>query len=295
MISKIPKVSVCVTTYNQEKYIAQCLESLVTQNCDFDFEVIVGEDCSTDNTREIVRQYAERYPIIIKPLFHKENVGGEKNYLLVHEQAKGNYICIVDGDDYALPGKLQAQVDFMDKTPDCNICFHRVKVLFPDGTIKDDLIDYEKIKDGFDRRDLLQYMAVATHSSKMYRNQLKYFELPDFTVSDFYMNVEQIQNKKAYFINNEFYGFYRVGVGQSTNAKASIVHMIERTLSFFIKKYPKEKKYINSLFLFLFLADFKNKRDYKLYMYGWLKSFNFLSIFILLKGLKTRKIFRIPR
>lgn len=292
MIKKNPKVSVCVTTYNQERYIKKCLESIVAQKCNFDFEVIVGEDSSTDNTRTIVKEYADKYPDIVKPIYHEKNVGGEKNYFIVHAQAKGDYICVIDGDDFALPDKLQMQADFMDKTLDCNICFHRVKILFPDGTIKDDLIDYEKIKDGFERKDLLQYMAVATHSSKMYRNQLKEFEMPSFTVSDFYMNVEQIQDKKAYFINDEFYGVYRVGVGQSTKAKSCIKNMIIATLDRFLIKYPQYKKNINSIYLIFFLADLKNKRDFLPYMKGWLKSFCFSSIYLSIKTWKIRRMFK---
>ena len=69
------KVSVCVVTYNQEKYIAECLDSLVSQETDFKFEIIVGEDCSTDGTRAIVQQYVDKYPDIVKPIFHDQNVG----------------------------------------------------------------------------------------------------------------------------------------------------------------------------------------------------------------------------
>lgn len=292
MNENIPKVSVCVVTYNHEKYIEECLESLVTQKCNFDFEVIVGDDCSTDNTRAIVQEYANKYPNIVKPIFHEKNMGGSANYFSINNIARGRYIAHMDGDDYALPGKLQAQADFMDKTPDCNICFHRIKALFPDGTIKDDLIDYEKIKDGFERKDLLMYMAVASNSSKMYRKEVKHFEIPDFDVLDFYANVEQIQDKKAYFVSDMTYGVYRIGVGISTNAKPAIKTAIYENLNLFSKRYKSEKKYINSMFLVLFLADFKNKRDYKLYMNGWLKSFCFSSIFLTIKTWKIRRMFR---
>ncbi|MDE1211677.1 glycosyltransferase family 2 protein [Vibrio aestuarianus] len=168
-----PKVSVCVMTYNQEDFIAECLDSILSQECDFDFEVIVGEDCSTDNTRSVVQEYTNKYPDVIRLLLHDENIGGEENYLLVHAAANGKYVCDMDGDDLALPGKLQAQADFMDKTPDCNIAFHRVELLYPDGSTKDDAINYQRIEKGFYKKDILEYMAVAMHSSKMYRNSLK--------------------------------------------------------------------------------------------------------------------------
>ena len=288
-----PKVSVCITTYNHENYIANCLDSIVNQECDFDFEIIIGDDCSTDNTQLIIEEYVSKYPKIIKPIFREKNIGGEKNYLDVHNNILGEYICHVDGDDYLLPGKLKNQVDFMDKTPDCNISFHRIRILSPDGNIKDDLVEYEKVKDGFERKDLLLYMAVATHSSKMYRKDVSSFKIPPFTVSDFYMNVEQLKNQKAYYINNNCYGVYRSGIGQSTNSKENIKDMIYDTLNYFLEKYPKDKKYINVQFLIIFLVELKNKRSSLKYFYGFIKSFCFESIFISINTWPIRKMFKL--
>lgn len=73
-----PKVSVCVVTYNQEKYIHECLQSLVDQETDFEFEVIVGDDGSTDGTRAVVVDFARKYPKIVKPLLHEKNNGPTK-------------------------------------------------------------------------------------------------------------------------------------------------------------------------------------------------------------------------
>lgn len=288
---KNPKVSVTLMTYNQKDYIGQCLESLVTQECDFEFEIIVGDDASSDGTSDIVREYASKYPDIVIPLIHEKNLGPQGNFLSILELTRGKYIAHMDGDDYALPGKLQAQADFMDKTPDCNICFHRVKALFPDGTIKNDLIDYEKIKDGFEKKELLMYMAVASNSSKMYREEVKNLEVPKFDILDFYANIIQIEDKKAYFVSNKIYGIYRIGVGISTNAKPKIKSAIYETLNHFLKKYPEYRKYINSMFLVLFLADLKNRRNFLLYMKGWLKSFCFSSIFLTIKTWKIRRMF----
>lgn len=289
-----PKVSVTVMTYNQKDYIGQCLESLVTQECDFKYEIIVGDDASTDGTSDIVREYANKYPDIIVPLIHEKNLGPSGNFFAIVELAKGDYIAHMDGDDYALPGKLQAQADFIDKTPDCNICFHRVKALFPDGTIKDDLIDYEKIKDGFERKDLLMYMAVAANSSKMYRKEVKYFDVPNFDLLDTYANIEQVKDKKAYFVSDKIYGVYRTNVGISTNRRLATEIAIYKSLILFSKKYRSERKYINSAFLVLFLADLKNGRNFLLHIKGWLKTFCFSSIFLTIKTWKIRRMFKRP-
>src|SRR6185369_17391361 len=118
------KLSVCVVTYNQENYIRQCLQSIIDQVTDFSFEIIVGDDCSTDNTRSIVKEYCDKYPEIIKPLFHQVNIGATRNYFAVHSKAGGEYIAHCDGDDYKIPGKLQKQVAFLDQHRDCAIVGH---------------------------------------------------------------------------------------------------------------------------------------------------------------------------
>jgi len=293
---KNPKVSVTVMTYNQKDYIGQCLESLVTQECDFKFEIIVGDDASTDGTSDIVREYAEKYPNIIIPLIHEKNLGVTRNYFSIVELATGDYIAYMDGDDYALPGKLQAQADFMDNTPDCNICFHRVKALFPDGTIKDDLIDYEKIKDGFERKDLLSIGSVGSHSSKMYRRELKK-ELKEFkkfdSMMDFFVNVLQVKDKKIMYISDQIYGVYRVGVGMMVNAK--IVDIRLENLNLLDRLFPNMKRYINAYAFILLLSDIKNIRFSSIKHFKfWLKTFHFLSVLEFIKIYPLLKYFRVP-
>jgi len=288
-------VSVCVVTYNHEKYIRECLESIVTQKCNFNFEVIIGDDCSTDKSRSIIKEYETKYPNMIKTLFHKENIGGTKNYLAVHSQAQGKYICHIDGDDYALPGKLQAQVDFMNKTPNCNICFHRVKGLYPNGDLKNDLVEYEKIKNGFKRQEILMFMAVAIHSSKMYRKDVRDIYIPAFDRLDWYMNIEQIGDKKAYYINNNIYGVYRIGVGVSTHGRERIKSLIIKTLNYAKIHYPQDKAYMSSIALILFLSNLKNRRPFVAYFFEWIKLFSIKGIYLTIRTWKIRKMFRIGK
>jgi len=291
-----PKVSVCVVTYNHEKYIKECLESIVTQKCDFDFEVIVGEDCSTDNTRAIVQEYADKYPNIIKPMFHEKNVGASDNYFLVHNQARGEYICHIDGDDYALPGKLQAQADFMDKTPDCNICFHRVKILFPDGTLKDDLVEYEKIKNGFTKELLASIGSIGYNSSKMYRKELVKVLNPfsKYILMDFAANIIQVSNKKIMYCNENIYGVYRANVGAMVNNK-KIIDIRLKNLEILIEHYPDLKQYINTYVLTLFLADLKNLRKSTIKHFLFcLNTFSIKSFSNFLVKYNYLKYFKIP-
>src|SRR5690606_24412380 len=92
--------------------------------------------CSTDNTREIIKEFVKAYPKIIRVILHKNNIGPYQNYLFAHKEAIGRYIAHMDGDDYSLPGKLQNQVSFLDDNPDCNIVWHPMSKLSENGDIK---------------------------------------------------------------------------------------------------------------------------------------------------------------
>lgn len=111
-----PIVSICCTTYNHEPYIAEAINGFLMQETDFPFEILIRDDCSTDNTVEIVKQYYNQYPNLIKPVFEKENTysKGVKPMPQLYQRAKGKYIALCEGDDYWTdPLKLQKQVEFL--------------------------------------------------------------------------------------------------------------------------------------------------------------------------------------
>lgn len=117
--ANIPLASICTRTYNLEKYIEQCLDSLLMQQTTFPYEIIIDDDCSTDATVEIVSRYAEKFPHIVKPNFRKQNVGLKLNLMGNLARASGNYIAICDGDDFWTdPLKLQKQVSFLEQDSD---------------------------------------------------------------------------------------------------------------------------------------------------------------------------------
>ncbi len=138
-----PLVSVSVTTYQHEKFIAHCLESLVNQQTDFDYEILVGEDVSSDNSRKICIEYAKKYPDKIRLfLHHKENkikvngkLSGRFNCLYNYFSAKGEYFAQCDGDDFWIdPKKLQKQVDALKANSDWSACFGIAKLVDENGT-----------------------------------------------------------------------------------------------------------------------------------------------------------------
>lgn len=131
-----PKVSVLMVTYNQERFIAQAIESVLMQRTSFRHELVIGEDCSTDGTRLIVTDYARRHPERIHGILREKNLGcagPERNLLHTLAACRGRYIAWLDGDDYwTAPDKLQKQADYLDAHPGCVQCFHAVRT-FIDG------------------------------------------------------------------------------------------------------------------------------------------------------------------
>lgn len=108
-------LSVALVVYNHEKYIRQAIESILMQEVNFKFQIIVGEDKSTDNSKDILLEYKEKYPDKFILIFHEQNVGGTKNIYDIFMKATGKYIACLEGDDYWIDNKkLQKQVDFLE-------------------------------------------------------------------------------------------------------------------------------------------------------------------------------------
>lgn len=130
-----PKVSVCIISYKHADYISTCLESILAQQVNFDFEIILGEDHSPDETPQIIKQFADANPHLIKAFVRPRNVGAKCNFMHCFLQARGEYIVYIEGDDYWTDvQKLQKQVDFLDHHPEASACFHNAEIVFEDGS-----------------------------------------------------------------------------------------------------------------------------------------------------------------
>ena len=113
------KVSVAVITYNMANYLPALLDSIFSQKVDFEYEIVINDDCSPDNSREIIRGYQLRYPGIIRTAYLESNVGGSRNMFEVLNRCKGEYIALLEGDDWwEDESKLQYQFDFMVEHPE---------------------------------------------------------------------------------------------------------------------------------------------------------------------------------
>lgn len=176
-----PKVSVCFITYNHAPYIRMALDSIVSQKTTFDFELVIGDDCSTDGTTEIVKEYADNYPHLIRAYIHPVNLTnfglpGKLNFVHGFSVCKGDYIVHIEGDDYFVDDlKLQKQADFLDKNQHYSACFHNAWMKFEDNSGREDyLINPKDQKKEIVPADLLfekeiWFMATA---SVMFRKKI---------------------------------------------------------------------------------------------------------------------------
>ena len=222
------QLSVCIITYNQEKYLPQALDSILNQEHNYSYEIIVGEDCSTDNRRKVLEDYATKYPDIIKPIYNNHNLGLLKNYYNVLSHCNGKYIMECAGDDYWLPGKVQKQISFMEQNNYVGLCYGKK-------------IDYiqncnKKIKTsckGFtEYSDLIQYNSIPAASVcirnellKKYINEVRPLD-KDWKMEDYPMWLWFSMNSKIVYMDNRFI-VYRV-------LENSISHQIdiEKQLSY---------------------------------------------------------------
>lgn len=141
-VSRNPLVSVCLITYNHAPYIAQAIESVLAQNVDFEYEILIGEDDSSDGTKEIVLDYQNRYPGTIRVFRHsREEViyvnglaTGRWNYFDTLSHAKGKYVAFLEGDDYWTDTtKLQKQVNVLENQPELSVCTHKTEYVDENG------------------------------------------------------------------------------------------------------------------------------------------------------------------
>lgn len=129
-----PLVSIVMIAYNVAPFIAESIESVVLQKTNFKFELVIGEDCSTDSTRSIIEAYQKKYPEIIKTLYHKQNLGLTPNCVATHNACNGKYIALLDSDDYwTNTQKLQLQVDFLENNPEYMGCAHQSMKIYVNG------------------------------------------------------------------------------------------------------------------------------------------------------------------
>ena len=205
-------ISICIITYNQKDYVAQAIESALAQKCNFNYQIIISDDGSMDGTKEIIANYAAKYPDLIKAFYADTNIGMLKNWAKALMLCKGRYIALLEGDDFWNDHlKLQKQYRILEDKPDCSISFTNAFIVYennPDG------YPYyvTKTAEYYSIADLLEYNFIPTCSVLM-RNNISekffpdnYFKSP---FADWIIHFLNAQNGRIHFLN-EFTCTYRV-------------------------------------------------------------------------------------
>lgn len=201
------KVTVITITYNQEKFIKKALDSIVSQKTNFNFEVVVSDDCSTDSTPKIIKEYAKKYPKIIKPFLKEKNVGSLNNFISALDRVNSQYIAFCDGDDYWCDdNKLQTQVDFLDNNIDYSMCFHQTRVFFEAGERPDSVFPSDNFRKTSSFDDLVKENFLPANSV-MYRSIFNKKNkassiIPNYIdPGDYFVHLLHAKTGKIYFIN----------------------------------------------------------------------------------------------
>jgi glycosyltransferase involved in cell wall biosynthesis len=215
-----PILTICVVSYNHEKYIEQALNSFLMQKTDFPFQIIVGDDASTDKTPEILRRYAEKYPDIVKPILREKNIQPINNSLDVYSRARTEFVAICDGDDYWTDeNKLQMQVDFLRGNPDCSICYHPTRIIFENNKQSDAFYptpEYRFNKKILTIDDLAKHNPMHTNSLvyrwRFSKGDIKDFMPNDICPGDYFLALLHAEVGDAGFIDRAM-SVYRVNSG----------------------------------------------------------------------------------
>ena len=197
-------VTIRCLTYNHEQYIRQCLDGFVMQKTNFRFEAIVHDDASTDGTAKIIREYAEKYPDIIKPIFETENQYSKRDGSvgrIMDEHTHGKYVAICEGDDYWIdPYKLQKQVDFLESNPDYVMCSHRFNQYIQEKGLLEEEQDKDFKGADYDLKNLIGGKWLTQTLTVMYRRtalDLKRYAAYGMSM-DMILFYELLRNGKGY-------------------------------------------------------------------------------------------------
>jgi glycosyltransferase involved in cell wall biosynthesis len=214
-------VSICCLAFNHEDFIAQTLDGFLLQRTNFDFEIIVHDDCSTDGTRQIIESYQKKYPNIVKPIFQLQNqysLGLKPIFNHVFPKAVGKYIALCEGDDYWTdPLKLQKQVDYLNVHVEAVQCFHPVQILMPDGLLREDFLT--KVPDNYQRIEVIAAQGNFLHTpSVMFRNVIRQFPemIHETPIGDYFLQMLLATHGEFHQLPDVM-AVYRYGVGVWSN------------------------------------------------------------------------------
>jgi len=227
--NEIPLLSICCLVYNHELYLKEMLDSILNQQTNFSYEILIHDDASTDNTAKIIKEYNKKHPTIFNSLLQTTNqksiYKSGMNPRFNFPRARGKYIAICEGDDYWIdPLKLQKQVDFLEENLDFNICFTRTYLL------KNGKKEIHKIPENlsgiFSFDDLLHHGNFIATTSVMFRNNWdrmpEWFNRLPYGDMAIYLIVSKVEKIKCLNDITAVYRIHKKGAWHSQNLTKKI-------------------------------------------------------------------------
>lgn len=267
------KLSVVMITYGQEQFIAEAIDGVLMQECNFDFELIISNDCSPDNTNEIICNYINNHQKgeSIQYINHKQNIGAITNFVNTLLEAKGEYIAICEGDDYWTdPLKLQKQINFLENNPDFSLCFHQGTSYYQNSKKKENFISNKNVLNGIvTSKEIIQLGGnLCPTNSIVYRNRFN--EFPSFFYKvksgDRALSLLLMLEGKSKYLDENMcvYRIHDGGISRNLNSsgiiafKDSNIKLLENFNHYSKFRFDKEiKEEISSQVRNIVLFDFK--------------------------------------
>lgn len=225
------EISVVIVSYNHEKYIAKAFDSVLEQNRKLIREILVGDDCSTDKTAEVIESYRSKYPELIKVVPREHNLGVNENYADLFMRAKGRYTAILEGDDYWLPGKLEKMYQTALKQDKALLWYHRFRVL-ENGNLQERGYLYDEDRfvdiDDFIARNDIQNLSCCMYRTDALKKVCDVFRKEAGV--DYPLHILLLENGPAYFVNENFsvYRHHSTSIWSALSLEHQLVRNILR-------------------------------------------------------------------
>lgn len=278
MQNKTPLVSICMITYNHENYIREAIEGVLMQIVNFQYELIIGDDCSSDKTIDICFEYYNKYPNIIKLIKREKNVGIKDNFWQILNECKGKYIAFCEGDDYWIDSnKLSKQIEYLENNKDIGLIHTNCVSLKDNNFISD---NKNKPIDGECFEFLLEHKFYISTLTVCFRRELlnninKEYLLQDFKMQDYPLWLEISRITKIKYLN-QITAVYRI-LNESASHSKNIYKQFSFNINtykiklYFIEKYIPNSNYkpiVNSIIINSTLTYyFKTKQYIHYYQY----------------------------
>ena len=284
------RVSVLVTTYNHEKYIRQCLDGMTGQKTDFPFEIIVRDDCSTDGTGNIIREYGEKYPGKVIPFIlefnHFSRGLTNDSFARMFRMSRGKYIAICEGDDFWTdPGKLQAQADILEAHPEYSLCVTASHYADADGNIiQGKVFRTDTVSRELTIEELINGWAAATNTVVYRKACLEEDVIIPFLgtcVNEDYARMVYMGLKGKVYYMDRMTGAYRIGnpgsFSDDTHKRPEVykartigfAEMLDRMDAYTEGKYTEQIRRVRDRALFDMYANLEDKENMKKYLHAY--------------------------